>query len=425
MRAHSSRLTGKHLRRNSKAANRGSLRPLGSLGWAPFHPGETNPTDPLDRAGDGPRTGRAGRRIRRPGHPPPAPASYKELTSAGRASGQSGAGAAEALPCERERRGSGRWGSWRSGCSACLALAAGCDSKSGTAGVAGPTTAPGDPAPVGPPLFEDVTAASGVDFTYRNGEDGRQPSTGHPRIARRRGRPDRLRRRRPARRVPDRRRRLRRPGQARTIVGQPCKLYRNLGGWKFQDVTAEVGLDKLAGGKPWFYTHGVAVADYDRDGWPDLLVTGWRARGPVPQRPVDPADPTKGRQFEDVTAKAGLDKGITWATSAAFADLDGDGYPDLYVCQYVDWSWANNPHCTLRRQDPGRLPAEAVRRADAQASTATTATARFIDVSEEAGLRPGGAEPEQGAGGAGRRRGRRRQAGHLRRPTTPWTTSCT
>src|SRR6202022_1714358 len=52
----------------------------------------------------------------------------------------------------------------------------------------------------------------------------------------------------------------------KTIKGHPCKLYKNLGGWEFQDVTRAVGLDKLAGGRPWFYTHGAAVADYDNDG---------------------------------------------------------------------------------------------------------------------------------------------------------------
>ena len=56
------------------------------------------------------------------------------------------------------------------------------------------------------------------------------------------------------------------------IRGHPCKLYKNLGNWKFKDVTAEIGLDLLADGQPWFYTHGCAVSDYDRDGWPDLLV---------------------------------------------------------------------------------------------------------------------------------------------------------
>src|SRR5256714_7312749 len=80
------------------------------------------------------------------------------------------------------------------------------------------------------------------------------------------------------------------------IVGFPCKLYRTLGGGKFEDVTAKVGLDKLAGGKPWFYTHGVAVADYDRDGWPDLLVTGWGGVALFKNVPVDPADPKKGRR---------------------------------------------------------------------------------------------------------------------------------
>jgi ATP-dependent DNA ligase len=45
----------------------------------------------------------------------------------------------------------------------------------------------------------------------------------------------------------------------------------------------------------------------------------------------------------EVTREAGLLGEHFWSTSAAFADLDGDGYPELYVCQYVDWSFANNP----------------------------------------------------------------------------------
>ena len=100
------------------------------------------------------------------------------------------------------------------------------------------------------------------------------------------------------------------------IAGLPCRLFKNLGKGKFKDVTAEVGLDRLAGDKPWFYNHGVAVADYDRDGWPDLLVTGWGRLALFHNIPVDPKDPAKGRRFQDVTAAAGLDHGITWATSA-------------------------------------------------------------------------------------------------------------
>src|SRR5260370_4286801 len=118
------------------------------------------------------------------------------------------------------------------------------------------------------------------------------------------------------------------------IRGNPCKLYRNLGNWQFEDVTDKVGLKDF----PWFYSHGVAVADYDRDGWPDLLITGWGRVALLHNEPVDPHDPTKGRKFVDVTERAGL-TGITWASSAGWADLDGHGYPELYVCQYVHWSW--------------------------------------------------------------------------------------
>jgi hypothetical protein len=179
--------------------------------------------------------------------------------------------------------------------------------------------------PAGPPLFEDITAASGIQFTYRNGED----TANHLSILESLGGGVGL--------IDfdgDGLLDIFLPGgggfagaDKKDIVGLPCKLYRNLGNGKFQDVTAAVGLDKLAGGRPWFYTHGVAVGDYDCDGWPDLLVTGWGGVALFRNVPVDPTDPKKGRRFEDVTAKAGLDKGIEWATSAAFADLDGDGRP--------------------------------------------------------------------------------------------------
>lgn len=197
----------------------------------------------------------------------------------------------------------------------------------------------------GPALFADITRESGVKISYRNGEEA-----GHLAILESLGGGvgvidydgDGLLD-------------LFIPGggefggaDKKEIVGLPCKLYRNEGGGKFKDVTTEVGLDKLAGGKPWFYTHGVAVADFDRDGRPDLLVTGW---GRVALfRNVD------GKRFEDVTQKAGLDKGITWATSAAFADLDGDGYPDLYLCQYTDWSWKNHPRCFYTVGKPDVCP---------------------------------------------------------------------
>src|SRR5262249_1734639 len=124
------------------------------------------------------------------------------------------------------------------------------------------------------------------------------------------------------------------------ILGHPGKLYRNLGNFKFEDVTAKVMPEQAV-----FYSHGCAVADYDNDGWPDLLVTGWGRVALSHNEPADPKDPSKGRKLVDVTDKAGL-RGVTWATSAAWADLDGDGFADLYVCQYMDWSFANHPICS-------------------------------------------------------------------------------
>jgi hypothetical protein len=271
----------------------------------------------------------------------------------------------------------------------CLPLTIGCPKKSPEM-PGPPTSEPAAEEPDGPPLFEDVTAASGIDFTYRNGEETANHFaileslgggvalidydgdglldiflTGGGHYA----------------------------GADKTqIKGHPCKLYKNLGNFRFRDVTQEVGLDKID-----FYTHGAAVADYDKDGWPDLLVTGWGAVALFHNVPVDPADPKKGRRFEDVTAAAGLGQGITWATSAAFADLDGDGYPDLYVCQYVNWSLQNNPQCAYGgekrdvcppRQFQG-LPHKLYR---------NTGRGTFLDVSREAGLMPGGADQSKGLG---------------------------
>jgi hypothetical protein len=126
----------------------------------------------------------------------------------------------------------------------------------------------------------------------------------------------------------------------RAIKGHPCRLYKNLGGFKFRDVTAEVGLDRLEGGGPWFYTHGAAVADYDNDDWPDLLVTGYGRLALFHNTTGDRGQ----RRFVDVTRQAGLGDTL-WSTGAGWGDLDGDGWPDLYVCHYVNWSWANNPPC--------------------------------------------------------------------------------
>ena len=108
------------------------------------------------------------------------------------------------------------------------------------------------------------------------------------------------------------------------------RLYRNLGGEIFEDVTRAAGLRGSG------YGMGVAVGDYDDDGWPDLYVTNFD--GNLLFR--NEGDGT----FRDVTLRAGVAAG-GWSTGAAFLDYDRDGSLDLFVARYIDWSFDDNPLC--------------------------------------------------------------------------------
>ena len=105
-------------------------------------------------------------------------------------------------------------------------------------------------------------------------------------------------------------------------------LYRNQGDGSFRLVTREADV----GGRHWGM--GVAVADYDNDGWPDLYVCSY---GPnLLYR--NNGDGT----FRDVTREAGVGDS-SWSSSAAFADANGDGWLDLYVANYVEFDHENPP----------------------------------------------------------------------------------
>ena len=113
------------------------------------------------------------------------------------------------------------------------------------------------------------------------------------------------------------------------------RLYRNKGDGTFEDVTQRAGLASAHG-----YGMGVAVGDYDNDGFEDLYVTNYGANILYHNR----GDGT----FTDVTARAGVAAG-GWSTSAGFFDYDGDGKLDLFVARYVDFTFAGNPYCGERR----------------------------------------------------------------------------
>ena len=108
-------------------------------------------------------------------------------------------------------------------------------------------------------------------------------------------------------------------------------LYRNNRDGTFTDVTEKAGV--AAGG----YGQGVAVGDYDGDGFPDLYVTQY-GRSILYHNNGDGT-------FTDVTEKAGV-AAPGWASSAVWFDYDNDGRLDLFVCNFVEFSKSKNLPCT-------------------------------------------------------------------------------
>ncbi|MEO8494905.1 MAG: VCBS repeat-containing protein [Planctomycetota bacterium] len=175
--------------------------------------------------------------------------------------------------------------------------------------------------------FEDVTQRSGVDFTYHNGREANLYTIvetvgggvamidydrdgdldlffpGGGRIA----------------------------GPPPRFEGRPSALYRNDGEWRFVDVTAEAGLDE-----PGDYSLGCSVADYDRDGFPDLLVTCYGKSRLYHNN--------RAGGFEEATAESHLSLDGFY-TAAAWADVDNDGWPDLYVTGYVQCEGREDKAC--------------------------------------------------------------------------------
>ena len=139
---------------------------------------------------------------------------------------------------------------------------------------------------------------------------------------------------------------------ARERVAHRNALYRNLGGWKFEDVSKKAGVDLAAWG------NGACAGDFDGDGRLDLYVTNWGSNVLFRNR----GDGT----FVDVAASAGVAAG-GWSTGCTFFDADGDGDLDLYVARYVEttWDsvvraqrtlvWRNGPHIMV---GPAGLPGE-------------------------------------------------------------------
>jgi len=111
---------------------------------------------------------------------------------------------------------------------------------------------------------------------------------------------------------------------ARERIPHRNALFRNLGEWKFEDVSAPAGVDVAAWG------NGVCAGDVDADGRIDLYVTNWGQNFLFRNR----GDGT----FEEIAARAGV-AASGWSTGCTFFDADADGDLDLYVARYVQTTW--------------------------------------------------------------------------------------
>ena len=111
------------------------------------------------------------------------------------------------------------------------------------------------------------------------------------------------------------------------------RLYRQEGAASFVDVTEKAGLTGTSQNR---YGMGVAVGDYDNNGFADLYVTNFGANTLYRNN----GDGT----FADVTAKAGV-AAAGWSASAGFFDYDNDGKLDLFVTRYVEWTFQRNRYC--------------------------------------------------------------------------------
>ena len=147
------------------------------------------------------------------------------------------------------------------------------------------------------------------------------------------------------------------------------KLYRNNGNGTFTDVTARAGLDVQ------MYGMGVAVGDYDNDGWDDLYVTGLgEAR----------LFHNEHGHFRDVTAAAGVNN-TGFGASAAWVDYDRDGKLDLFVTNYVKWSEKDDQFCALDGHHKSYCTPEAYP-GDTCRLFHNLGSGRFEDVTRKAGI---------------------------------------
>lgn len=215
-----------------------------------------------------------------------------------------------------------------------------------------------------PVRFTDITQASGIHFVHHNGAFGAKylPETLGPGCAfidyDNDGFPDIL--------LID--------GQdwpGHHQAASTLKLYHNNRNGTFTDVTVAAGLNVS------MYGMGVAIGDYDNDGFDDIFVTAFGQSRLFHNN--------GNGTFTDVTASAGLSGISEFSTSAAWVDYDRDGKLDLFVANYVQWTPETDLRCTLDGTHKSYCTPESYKGASARLWH-NLGNGKFEDVTKKAGL---------------------------------------
>src|SRR5574337_850597 len=158
------------------------------------------------------------------------------------------------------------------------------------------------------------------------------------------------------------------PGHVRRQT--TMKLYHNNGNGTFTDVTARAGLNIP------MYGMGVAIGDYDNDGWDDIYVTGLGESRLFHNE--------HNGTFRDVTKASGANN-TGYGASAVWVDYDKDGRLDLFVTNYVKWSEKDDLYCTLDGRHKSYCTPEAYK-GDTCRLFHNLGDGRFEDVTQKAGI---------------------------------------